>query len=94
MYKGDNYKKKRINDNIPVLSQVNTRPIEEHLQVIPSELEIVKQDFKKWSSESGKKIEKLEEEKIQLGLDVDVQNLEVEKMGKRKNKAEENLDSL
>ncbi|MBA0770882.1 hypothetical protein Gotri_019435 [Gossypium trilobum] len=88
MYKGDNYKKKfheisnawnqRINDNILVLSQENTRPIEEHLQVIPSELEIVKQDFKKWSSELGKKIEKLEEEKIQLGLDADVQKLKID----------------
>ncbi|MBA0632290.1 hypothetical protein Gotri_001030 [Gossypium trilobum] len=28
---------KRINDNIPVSSQENTRPIEEHLQVIPCE---------------------------------------------------------
>ncbi|MFQ6642423.1 hypothetical protein Gotur_018727, partial [Gossypium turneri] len=45
-YKGDNYKKKggkRINDNVPSSCQENTRPIEEHLQVIPSELEIVQQ---------------------------------------------------
>ncbi|MFQ6629546.1 hypothetical protein Gotur_007637, partial [Gossypium turneri] len=45
VYKGDNYKKKwgkRINDNVPSSSQENTRPIEEHLQVIPSELDIVK----------------------------------------------------
>ncbi|MBA0803714.1 hypothetical protein Gohar_013894 [Gossypium harknessii] len=27
---------KRVNDNIPVLSQENTRPIEEHLQVVSS----------------------------------------------------------
>ncbi|MBA0607222.1 hypothetical protein Godav_019558 [Gossypium davidsonii] len=32
---------KRINDNILVSSQENTRSIEEHLQVIPSELEIL-----------------------------------------------------
>ncbi|MBA0755962.1 hypothetical protein Gogos_021723 [Gossypium gossypioides] len=31
---------KRINDNILVPSQENIQPIEEHLQVIPSELEI------------------------------------------------------
>ncbi|MBA0761957.1 hypothetical protein Gotri_024521 [Gossypium trilobum] len=36
----------------------------------------------------------LEEEKIQLGLDVDVQNLEVEKIRKGKNKAKKDLDSL
>ncbi|MFQ6637724.1 hypothetical protein Gotur_014180 [Gossypium turneri] len=29
---------KRVNDNVPMSSQENTRPIEEHLQVIPSEL--------------------------------------------------------
>ncbi|MBA0609229.1 hypothetical protein Godav_021316, partial [Gossypium davidsonii] len=39
-------------------------------------------------------IEKLGEEKIQLGLDVNVQNLEAEKMRKGKNKAEEDLDCL
>ncbi|MFQ6670279.1 hypothetical protein Gotur_035270 [Gossypium turneri] len=83
-YEGDNYKKKGINENIHALSQEHTWPIEEHLQVIPSELEIVKQDFEKKSSELGKRIEKLEEEKIQLGLDVDVQKLEPEKMRKGK----------
>ncbi|MBA0681596.1 hypothetical protein Goari_023390, partial [Gossypium aridum] len=30
-------------------SQENTRPTEEHLQVIPFELEIIKQDFEKRS---------------------------------------------
>ncbi|MBA0798605.1 hypothetical protein Gohar_009181, partial [Gossypium harknessii] len=39
-------------------------------------------------------IEKLEEEKIQLGLDVDIQKLEAEKMRKGKNKTEKDLDSL
>ncbi|MBA0754291.1 hypothetical protein Gogos_022075 [Gossypium gossypioides] len=29
---------KRINDNVPLASQESTRPIKEHLQVIPSEL--------------------------------------------------------
>ncbi|KAA3488032.1 coiled-coil domain-containing protein 102A-like protein [Gossypium australe] len=46
------------------------------------------------SSELGKKIEQLEEEKMQLGLDVGVQNLEAEKIRKEKNKAEEDLDNL
>ncbi|MBA0828629.1 hypothetical protein Goarm_013281, partial [Gossypium armourianum] len=54
---------KRINNNIPASSQENTRPIEEHLQVIPFELKIIKQDFEKRSSELGKKIKNLEEEK-------------------------------
>ncbi|MBA0692393.1 hypothetical protein Goari_009960 [Gossypium aridum] len=46
---------KRVNDNVLVSSQENTRPIEEHLQVISHELEIIKQDFEKRSSELGKR---------------------------------------
>ncbi|KAG8482874.1 hypothetical protein CXB51_024464 [Gossypium anomalum] len=85
---------KRINENIPMRSQENTRPIEEHLQVIPSELGIIKQDFEKRSPELEKKIEQLEKEKMRLGLDVDIHKLEAENLRKGKNKAEENLDSL
>ncbi|MFQ6671552.1 hypothetical protein Gotur_036065 [Gossypium turneri] len=48
---------RQVNDNVPVLIQESTRPIEEHLQVIPSELEIIKLDFEKKSSELEKKIE-------------------------------------
>ncbi|MBA0756428.1 hypothetical protein Gogos_021930, partial [Gossypium gossypioides] len=51
---------------------------EEHLQVIPSELEIVKQDFEKKSLELEKRIEKLEEGKVQRGLDVNVQKQEIQ----------------
>ncbi|KAH1114258.1 hypothetical protein J1N35_007636, partial [Gossypium stocksii] len=40
----------RVNDNILVPSQENTRLIEKHLQVIPFELEIIKQVFEKMSS--------------------------------------------
>ncbi|MBA0872842.1 hypothetical protein Goshw_021656 [Gossypium schwendimanii] len=46
---------KRVNDNIPMSSQENTRPIEEHLQVITFELEIIKQDFENRSSKLEKK---------------------------------------
>ncbi|MFQ6624241.1 hypothetical protein Gotur_004013 [Gossypium turneri] len=70
------------------------RSLEEHLQVIPSEMEIIKQDFEQRILELGRKIEQLEEEKMQLGLDVDVQKLEANKLRKGKNKAEEDLDSL
>ncbi|MBA0629246.1 hypothetical protein Godav_023833 [Gossypium davidsonii] len=55
---------KRVNGYIPSASQESTRSIEGHLQVILDELEIVKQDFEKKSSELGKRIEKLKEEKI------------------------------
>lgn len=68
--------------------------MEEQLQVAPSELEIIKQDFDKNSSELGKKIEQLEEEKMHLILDVDVQRSEAEKWTTGKSKAEDDLDSL
>ncbi|MBA0765347.1 hypothetical protein Gotri_014560, partial [Gossypium trilobum] len=85
---------KRINDNVPRPSSENSQSIEEHLQVVPSELEIIKQDFERRNGELEKKIEQMEEEKMNLRLDVDVQKLEVEKLRKGKNKAEDDLDDL
>ncbi|MFQ6658999.1 hypothetical protein Gotur_028049, partial [Gossypium turneri] len=41
-----------------------------------------------------KKIEQMEEEKMNLRLDVDIQKLEVGKLRKGNNKAEKELDSL
>ncbi|KAA3488724.1 tropomyosin-2-like [Gossypium australe] len=58
---------RRIND-----SMKDVRPMEEYLQIVPSELEIIKQDFEKKNRELEKKIEQLEEEKMHLRLDVDV----------------------
>ncbi|MBA0785344.1 hypothetical protein Gotri_025343 [Gossypium trilobum] len=80
------WRDQRVNDNIPVLNPETARSLEEHLQVLPSEIEIIKQDFEKRSLELGKKIEQLEEEKMQLGLDVDIQKLEAEKLRKGKSK--------
>ncbi|KAK5775139.1 hypothetical protein PVK06_043008 [Gossypium arboreum] len=68
--------------------------MEEYLQVVPSDLEIIKQDFEKKNLELEKKIEQLEEEKMHLRLDADVQKLEAEKLRKGKRKAEEDLNSL
>ncbi|KAK5826366.1 hypothetical protein PVK06_021284 [Gossypium arboreum] len=65
-----------------------------NFQVIPSELEIVKLNFEERNAELGKKIEQLEEEKMHLRLDADVQKLEAEKLRKGKKKVEEDLDSL
>ncbi|MBA0762316.1 hypothetical protein Gotri_011950 [Gossypium trilobum] len=64
---------KRVNENIHRLREEDVRPIDEYLQVVPSEIEIIKHDFEKRNLELGKKIEQLEEEKMQVGLDVDVQ---------------------
>ncbi|XP_017644227.1 stress response protein NST1-like [Gossypium arboreum] len=70
------------------------RPMEEYLQVIPSELDIMKQEFKRKNLKLEKKIEKLEEEKMYLSLDVDLQKKEVEKVRKEKRKVEEDRDDL
>ncbi|MBA0764003.1 hypothetical protein Gotri_013384 [Gossypium trilobum] len=85
---------RKINDNIPGPSQGDGQPIEKHLRVVPSELEIIMQDFERTNSELEKKIEQMEEEKRNLRLDMDVQKLETEKLRKGKNKAEKDLDSL
>ncbi|MFQ6656595.1 hypothetical protein Gotur_026633 [Gossypium turneri] len=85
---------KRINDNTPKLNQEDSQSIEEHLRVIPSELEIIRQDFERKNTDLEKKIEQMEEEKTNLRLDIDVQKLEIEKLRKVKNKAEEELGSL
>ncbi|MBA0756550.1 hypothetical protein Gogos_020054 [Gossypium gossypioides] len=85
---------KRINDNIPRPSPENSQSIEEHLRVIPSELEIIKQDFERRNAEVEKKIEQMEAEKVNLRLDIDVQKLEIEGLRKGKRKVEEDLDSL
>ncbi|MBA0755484.1 hypothetical protein Gogos_020969 [Gossypium gossypioides] len=65
------WRSKRTNDNILELNSEGVRPMEEYLQVIPSELEIIKQDFEKRNLELERKIERLEEEKVHLRLDAD-----------------------
>ncbi|MBA0881438.1 hypothetical protein Goshw_001566 [Gossypium schwendimanii] len=85
---------RRINDNIPRLSQGDNQPTGKHLRVFPSELKIIRQDFEKRNSELEKKIEQMKEENMNLKLDMDVQKLETKKLRKRKNKAEGDLDSL
>ncbi|KAL1066759.1 hypothetical protein V6Z11_D12G082700 [Gossypium hirsutum] len=85
---------RRINDNTPKLNQEEGQSIEEHLRVIPSELEIIKQDFERRNAELEKKIEQMEAEKMNLRLDIDAQKLEHEKLKKEKSKAEDELGSL
>ncbi|MBA0787287.1 hypothetical protein Gotri_027078, partial [Gossypium trilobum] len=85
---------KRINDNIPGLIQGDSQPTRKYLRVVPSELEIIIQDFKRMNSELEKNIEQMEEENMNLRLDTDVQKLEIEKLKKKNNKTERDLDSL
>ncbi|MBA0710951.1 hypothetical protein Golax_010195 [Gossypium laxum] len=73
---------RRINDNIPKPSQGNSQSIEEHLRVVPSKLEIIRQDFERRNVKFEKKIEQVEEEKMNLRLDMDVQKLEAKKIKK------------
>ncbi|MFQ6662564.1 hypothetical protein Gotur_030367, partial [Gossypium turneri] len=89
----DEWRVRRINDNIPEPSIENSQSIEEHLRVVPSELEILKQDFERRNAELEKKIEQMVEEKTNLRLDADVQKLEAERLRKGKAKAKEDLDS-
>ncbi|XP_017644256.1 uncharacterized protein LOC108484883 [Gossypium arboreum] len=85
---------KRVNDNILRPSLEAARSMEENLRVIPSELEVIKQEFERKSLELGRKIERLEEEKMYLSLDIDVQKIKVEKVRKEKRKIEEDRDDL
>ncbi|MBA0785613.1 hypothetical protein Gotri_024882 [Gossypium trilobum] len=85
---------RRINDNIPEPSHENSQSMEEHLRVVPSELEIIKQDFERRNAELEKKMKQMEEEKMNLRLDEDVQKLEAKRLRKGKTKAKEDLDSL
>ncbi|KAG8492254.1 hypothetical protein CXB51_009915 [Gossypium anomalum] len=85
---------RRINDNIPEPNVEGARLMEEYLQVMPSELEIMKQEFERKNFELEKRIAKLEEEKMYLSLDINVQKMEVEKERKKKRKIEEDRDDL
>ncbi|MFQ6668129.1 hypothetical protein Gotur_033894, partial [Gossypium turneri] len=51
-------------------------------------------EYSEWNAELEKKIERMEEEKVNLKLDIDVQKLETEGLRKGKRKVEEDLNSL
>ncbi|MFQ6670756.1 hypothetical protein Gotur_035542 [Gossypium turneri] len=90
----NDWRVKRFNNNIPEPSHENSQSMEEHLRVIPSELEIIKQDFERRNAKLEKKMDQMEEENMNLRLDADVQKLEAERLRQGKTKAEEDLDSL
>ncbi|KAL1183019.1 hypothetical protein V6Z11_A02G153100 [Gossypium hirsutum] len=85
---------RRTNDNIPEPNMEGARPMDEYLQVMPSELEIMKQEFRRKNLELEKRIAKHEEEKMYLSLDIDVQKMEVEKERKENRKIKEDRDDL
>ncbi|MBA0880626.1 hypothetical protein Goshw_006057 [Gossypium schwendimanii] len=71
----DEWRVRRINDNIPEPSHKSSQSIEEHLRVVPSELEILKQDFERRNAKLEKQIEQMEEEKMNLRLDAPKKSL-------------------
>ncbi|KAL1179602.1 hypothetical protein V6Z11_A03G170600 [Gossypium hirsutum] len=88
------WRSRRINDNVPMTKMEEVRPMAEYLQVIPSEFDIMKQEFKRKNLELEKKIKKIEEENMYLSLDVDLQKKEVEKVRKENRKVEKDRDDL
>ncbi|MFQ6657810.1 hypothetical protein Gotur_027330, partial [Gossypium turneri] len=93
-YKDDGYKRKARKMANAWNQTRRMKRLADHLRVIPSELEIIKQYFERRNAELEKKIEQIEEEKVSLRLDVDIQKLEANKLRKEKRKAEEALNSL
>ncbi|KAL1102118.1 hypothetical protein V6Z11_D05G342200 [Gossypium hirsutum] len=85
---------RRINDNTPKINHGDGQSIEEHLRVIPSELEMVRQDFERKNADLEKRIEQMETKKTNLILDMDIQKLENKRLKKEKNKVDEELGSL
>ncbi|MFQ6656693.1 hypothetical protein Gotur_026690 [Gossypium turneri] len=51
-------------------------------------------EYNEWNAELEKKIEQMEEEKVNLKLDIDAQKLKTEGLRKGKRKVEEDLNSL
>ncbi|MBA0672761.1 hypothetical protein Goklo_024287 [Gossypium klotzschianum] len=52
----NNWRVRRINNNIREQSHENSQSMEEYLRVVPSELEIIKQDFERRNAELEKKM--------------------------------------
>ncbi|GMJ01039.1 hypothetical protein HRI_003773000 [Hibiscus trionum] len=84
----------RINDDIPLPNSENNVPLEEQLQVDPSEMEIAKHDFKKKYLIMENRLSGLENEKNQLKFGMQSQEREIERLRKGKGKAEEDLNNL
>ncbi|KAG8482729.1 hypothetical protein CXB51_023950 [Gossypium anomalum] len=61
-YKG--WFSRRVNDNVLRLTLGVAQSLEESLRVIPSEVEVMKQEFKRKNSELEKRMEKLEEKNV------------------------------
>ncbi|MBA0607259.1 hypothetical protein Godav_019591 [Gossypium davidsonii] len=84
-YRGDNYKKK--------VKEISHAWNQAHRMKKLAVGSMMTPEYNEWRK-LERKIERFEEEKMHLRLDVDVQKLEAEKLRKGKNKAEEDLDSL
>ncbi|MBA0881021.1 hypothetical protein Goshw_012332 [Gossypium schwendimanii] len=63
-----------VNDNIPMWNPKAARSLDEYLQVLPSEIEIIKQDFE------NMKADKLKKGKNKAEEDLDSQNTDYKKL--------------
>ncbi|XP_039036967.1 uncharacterized protein LOC120174058 [Hibiscus syriacus] len=61
----------RVNDNIPMVNFENVQPIKEHLRIIPSSLELSKQDFEIERKQLKITLQKLEEESYHKEIEID-----------------------
>ncbi|KAL4377666.1 hypothetical protein GQ457_02G041290 [Hibiscus cannabinus] len=88
------WRNQRLGDNIPVANSECNIPIEEHLQVNLSEMELAKQDFERKYFEMERQISGLTNERTQLKCQLESQEREMERLRKGKNKANEDLSGL
>ncbi|KAL4310953.1 hypothetical protein GQ457_01G016130 [Hibiscus cannabinus] len=88
------WRNQRLGDSIPVANSECNIPIEEHLQVNFSEMELAKQDFERKYFEMERQISGLTNEKTQLKCQLESQEREMERLRKGKNKANEDLSGL
>ncbi|KAL4324085.1 hypothetical protein GQ457_11G025790 [Hibiscus cannabinus] len=88
------WRKGKLGDSVPSANIDCNVPIEEYLQVNPSEMEMARKDFERKYFEMERQISGLENERNQLQFEVESQEREMERLRKGKNKADEDLSGL
>ncbi|XP_038991986.1 uncharacterized protein LOC120115325 [Hibiscus syriacus] len=62
----------QVNDKLPMVNIENVLPIQEHLRVIPSPLELARQDFEIEMEQWKRTLQKLEVEVYHKGIEIDI----------------------
>ncbi|XP_038996213.1 uncharacterized protein LOC120120736 [Hibiscus syriacus] len=60
----EQWRNNRVNDNIPMANPENIQPVEEHLRIVPSPLELAKRDFEAERRQWRTTLQKLEDERM------------------------------